>query len=134
MHLESVKLFNYFNIDIFRLDFSECFEPREGVGENHPDWNSRQCHMLKDENVLLEGLTQAQVLTKTIVFDNLPDKLEENLQKLKIPTDIERSMQQSVLVSHLLDAQQEKTAKVKLPEKPAYVLPRIYGITDSRKK
>lgn len=118
----------------FRIDLPEPLNKRDPEGENHPNWNQKTCHIYRDDNVLLEGLSQAQVLTKTITFDELPEKLEESLQKLKIPSNIERSMQQSVLVSHLLDAQQEKTAKVKIPEKPAYTLPRNYGITDSRKK
>lgn len=43
-------------------------------------------------------------------------------------------MQESILAAHLLDAEQKKTAKIKVPERPAFVLPRVYGITDSRKK
>jgi hypothetical protein len=83
---------------------------------------------------LLEGIQQAQVLLKTLVFNEYPEKIEEMLKKINLPTDLERSMQQSVLVSHLLDAQQEKTAIIKDPERPSRVFKRNYGITDIRKK
>lgn len=47
---------------------------------------------------------------------------------------MDKSMEEAVLASHLLDAEQKKTAIIKVPERPAFVLPRVYGITDSRKK
>lgn len=55
---------------------------------------------------------------------------------MNIPKDIERSMHQSVLVSHLLDAEQVKSPiRVPLsPEKPAHIIRKVYGITDARKK
>lgn len=52
---------------------------------------------------------------------------------MKLPTDLERSAQQSFLVSHLLDAEQMKTAKIKDPLKPMRVFPRNYGITEARR-
>ena len=109
-------------------------EKRIEFDETHPDYNSRQCHLYGDANVLVQGVQQAQVLTKTLVFDEFPDKVTESIENVKLPADIERSMQQSVLVSHLLDAQQQKTAIIKIPDRPAFVTPRNFGITDSRKK
>ncbi|CAO1438750.1 unnamed protein product [Diamesa hyperborea] len=108
-------------------------EKRIEFDETHPDYNSRQCHLYGDGNVLVQGVQQAQVLTKTLVFDEFPDKVTESIENVKLPADVERSMQQSVLVSHLLDAQQQKTAIIKIPDRPAFVTPRNFGITDSRK-
>jgi hypothetical protein len=71
---------------------------------------------------------------KTIVFEKFPEKIVDQFENLKLPSDIERSMQQSVLVSHLLDAEQKKMKKVKDPERPMWVNPRNFGITDARKK
>lgn len=68
------------------------------------------------------------------MFNEYPEKTEDMLEKLKLPQDLERSMQQAVLVSHLLDAEQQKTAIVKDPERPSRVFRRNYGITDLRKK
>lgn len=90
--------------------------------------------MFNDTNVILEGVKQAQVLLKTIAFDKFPEKIVDQFENLKLPADVERSMQQSVLVSHLLDAEQKKLAKLKDPARPMWNFPRVYGITDSRKK
>lgn len=90
--------------------------------------------MYGDSNVLLQDIAQAQVLLKTVVFDQFPEKVEEMIQNLKLPSDVERSMQQATLVSHLLDAEQKKTAKIVNPLRPMRPYPRNYGITEARKK
>jgi large subunit ribosomal protein L37 len=82
----------------------------------------------------MEGVTQAQVLLKAIVINELPAKLEESLTKQNIPTIADLAMQQSVMAACVFDAEQKKTAIVKLADRPAYVLPRGYGITDARRK
>jgi hypothetical protein len=66
----------------------------------------------------------------------MPEKIEKKFDSLKIPNDIERSMHQSVLVSHLLDSEQQKLPhrETLKPDKPKHFLPRFYGITDQRKK
>lgn len=102
--------------------------------ENHPEYKIQPQLLYDDVNVLLEGVPQAQVLLKTIVFDEFPDKIADAFENVKLPSDIERSMQQSVLVSHLLDAEQQKLAKLKDPLRPMWNYPRVYGISDSRKK
>lgn len=116
------------------LTFDNFFETAVPMDENHPEYQKNVLYLYDDSNVLVEGVNQAKVLIKTLVFDELPEKIEDAFDKLKLPVDIERSMQQSVLVSHLLDAEQKKTAKIKIPERPAFILPRNYGITDPRKK
>jgi hypothetical protein len=89
-----------------------------------------------NSNVLVYGTSQAQVLTKTLIFNKFPDKLEQKFASLKLPTDIERSMHQSVLVSHLLDAEQMKSPyKIPIaPNKPRHFHPKEYCITEQRKK
>lgn len=52
---------------------------------------------------------------------------------LKIPEPINKSMEEAVLMSHLLDAEQQKLSKIKDPLRPAFNFPRVLGITDSRK-
>lgn len=82
----------------------------------------------------VQGVTQTQVLLKTLVFEELPEKIEDSFRNVKIPSDVERSMQQAVLVSHLLDAEQQKTKKIVNPLRPMRPYPRNYGITEARKK
>lgn len=102
--------------------------------ESHQQWKEQKCHIFDDTNVLLEGLQQAQVITKTVAINGLPQNLKQLLDSTTIPANTETVVQNSVLSSHVFDAQQEKTAKIKDPNRPAYVLPRVYGITDFRKK
>ena len=92
-------------------------------------------YLFSDSNVLVYG-KQAQVLTKSIMLNALPENMERKFATLKLPTDIERSMHQSVLVSHLLDAEQKKSPiRVPLrPNKPKHIIRKEYSITDNRKK
>lgn len=119
---------------LFRIKIDDVFEKPLKLDETHPDYKERALYVYGDSNVVVEGITQTQVLLKTVVFDELPEKLEDKFKNLKLPADIERSMQQSVLVSHLLDAEQQKTAKIVNPLRPMRPFPRNYGITEARKK
>lgn len=100
--------------------------------ETHPDWKSSVCHIFGDNNVPLEGVLQAQHLTKSLVIDGLPKNLEETLKTLKISTAVDKNIQNSILSSHVLDAEQQKLP-LKIPERPMFVLPRTYGITHPRR-
>lgn len=90
--------------------------------------------MYGNSNVLLDGLQQAQVLTKTIEIKGLPKSIEESLAKIQLPSNVDRNVHQLILASHVLDAEQVKLPKVKLPDRPAFNLPRDYGISHQRKK
>lgn len=104
-------------------------EPRSGY-----KCENKNVYLYGNSHVLVNGVQQAQVLTKSLVFDELPEKMEDVFYNLKLPSDVERSMQQSVLVSHLLDAEQQKTAKKINPLRPMRPPPRSYGISEKRKK
>lgn len=116
-----------------RVEVVGQLPPEVKFDENHPLYKREPCYVFGDRNVLLEGVRQAQVLLNAVVYDELPLKVEERLEKTKIPTALDRSMQQSVLAALVFDAEQVKTAVVKDPERPAYKLPRNYGISDERR-
>lgn len=101
--------------------------------ETHPNWKSTICHNVGDNNVLLEGVLQTQHLTKSLVMDDLPKSLENSLKNLTIPSAVDKSIQNSILSSHVFDAEQEKLPAVKDPERPRFVFPRTYGITYPRR-
>ncbi|XP_031620304.1 39S ribosomal protein L37, mitochondrial [Contarinia nasturtii] len=101
--------------------------------ENHPFWNSRVCHMFGDNNVLICGEKQAQVLTKTLLVNELPDTIQKLAKNVEISEETEIRVKNSILHAHLFDAHQEKLAVRKNPEKPMWVFPREWGITDYRK-
>ncbi|XP_049285905.1 39S ribosomal protein L37, mitochondrial [Anopheles funestus] len=107
--------------------------PPVPFNETHPLWQSEPAYVYGDTNVLLEGVRQAQSLLNTVVFDDLPLKLEEKLEQTKIATQLDRSMQQAVLSALVFDTEQVKTALVKVPDRPAYKLPRMYGISEGRR-
>lgn len=97
-------------------------------------WKERKCHIFSDSNVLIEGIRQAQLLTKSIVVDGLPSRVEQTIDSLKVPSRSDAFMQDAVRTSFLFDAQQEKLPKRKVPDRPTFVLPRDYGITEFRRK
>ncbi|XP_049877666.1 39S ribosomal protein L37, mitochondrial [Pectinophora gossypiella] len=116
-----------------KLDIVGPYENPLPLDENHPDFKNRPCYTLKHTNVLLEGLAQAQVLTKTIVADNkLPQNIEE-LAEVPAPKHVHECVKKAVLSANVFDCEQKKLPKVKDPERPAYNFPRILGITDRRR-
>lgn len=89
------------------------------------------CLTYKDDNVLLEGLNQAKVITNTVeVQQGLPDKLVLH----DVSKDLNNLVKKIVLTSHVFDAEQKKLPKIKDPLRPAYNFPRVYGITEQRVK
>lgn len=107
--------------------------PEVQLDENHPLYKQEPCYVYGDRNVLLEGVRQAQVLLNTVVYDELPLKVQERVDKTKIPAQLDRSMQQSVLAALVFDTEQVKTTLLKDPERPAFKFPRVYGISSERK-
>ncbi|XP_063627943.1 large ribosomal subunit protein mL37 [Cydia splendana] len=100
---------------------------------NHPDYKERPCYTLKSNSVLLEGVSQAQVLTKTIIAEDiLPSKIEE-LATVPAPKALHECVKKAILSANVFDCEQEKLPKIKDPERPAFTFPRILGITDRRR-
>ncbi|XP_028026523.1 39S ribosomal protein L37, mitochondrial [Bombyx mandarina] len=103
------------------------------LDKNHPNYKEKPCLTLNQDNVLLEGLSQAQVLTKTIIAqDKLPPKIEE-LSRLPAPAAIHENVKKAILTANVFDCEQKKLPKIKDPQRPAYNFRRILGITDSRR-
>lgn len=112
-----------------RIDLAEMFDKPKALDENHPDYKPSGIYLFSDSNVLIQGISQTQFLLKTLVFNELPEKVEEMFTNVKLPSDVERSMMQSVLVSHLLDAEQQKTAKIINPLRPMRPYPRYFFLS-----
>lgn len=102
--------------------------------ETHPWWNSRICHLFGDTNVLISGKRQAQVLTKSLSVNELPENIQKLAQNAVITPETEIQMKNSILQAHLYDTHQEKLVIRKHPEKKMWKYRRDYGITDQRKK
>ncbi|KAG6449976.1 39S ribosomal protein L37, mitochondrial [Manduca sexta] len=116
-----------------RIQIVGPYERPLPLDENHPEYKEIPCYTLKHTNVLLEGLSQAQVLTKTIVADGtLPPKIEE-LAQLPAPAAIHENVKKAILSANVFDCEQKKLPKIKDPNRPAYNFPRILGITDRRR-
>uniref|UniRef100_A0A336KZI8 Large ribosomal subunit protein mL37 n=1 Tax=Culicoides sonorensis TaxID=179676 RepID=A0A336KZI8_CULSO len=99
-----------------------------------PDYHETKCAVYGDSSALLLGMPQAQVLLNTLKIEGYPEKIEEQIKNVKIPTSVEKAVYQSVMSACLFDAEQKKLGyKIKDPERPAFNFPRIYGITDERK-
>lgn len=99
--------------------------------KTHPNWHDETLYSYKDNNVLLEGLKQAKVITNTV---ELKEGLPERLTEINIPDNVHEFVKKIILNSHVFDAEQLKLPKVKDPERPAWNFPRTYSITQNRKK
>ncbi|XP_044263303.1 39S ribosomal protein L37, mitochondrial [Tribolium madens] len=102
--------------------------PPIAFDNTHPNWHDRILLTYKDNNVLLDGLKQAKILTNTVELkEDLPKSTE-----LKIKKEIDNKVKEIILSSHVFDAEQQKLPKLKDPERPAWNFPRVYGITQPR--
>lgn len=102
------------------------------LNEVHPDWKDKSCLMFEDNNVLQEGISQACLLTKTLkIEDELPKKIKDLITD--IPCAINNLLRRCVYTSVIYDPQQIKLPKLKDPDRPAWVFPRVYGISTTRK-
>jgi len=84
--------------------------------------------------VLIGGLPQAQVLTNCIEIPSFPKQIEDAIASQQLPKSIDKSIRHAILASHVLDAEQVKLPKVRVPERPRFNLPRSYGISHERVK
>lgn len=109
------------------------FGPKPFLLDNtHPNWNDTVCYFYRDNNVLLEGLQQAKIITKTVeVKEGLPDKFQTAKPVTK---EVNKKVLRIILSSRLLDAEQEKLPKIKDPLRPAFNFPRVLGVTFDRTK
>ncbi|ALC46851.1 mRpL37 [Drosophila busckii] len=101
--------------------------------QSNPNWHKTACNFYGDSTILIGGLPQAQVLTNTIEINSFPRQIQDIIQKVQLPKTIDRGVQNAIFSSHLLDAEQVKLPKVKLIDRPAYNLPRLYGISHERR-
>ncbi|CAH1956578.1 unnamed protein product [Acanthoscelides obtectus] len=98
------------------------------LNATHPDWHDQVLLTFRDNNVLVEGLPQAQVLTNT-----LREELSSSQEASDVPEDVNQHIRTIILNSHLFDAEQKKLPKLKDPERPAWNFPRVYGVTQERR-
>ncbi|XKL59581.1 hypothetical protein PGB90_000597 [Kerria lacca] len=103
------------------------------LDNTHPYWHDKPCLIYKDNNVLIEGFKQAQVLTNSVVIEEgLPKKYESLYDSVSI--DKENELIQMALASALVYDSTQKLLPIKKDlERPAWKFPRDYGITDYRK-
>ncbi|XP_058790105.1 large ribosomal subunit protein mL37 [Phymastichus coffea] len=107
-------------------------KPLQTNDETHPDWKDRPCLTYSDNDLLIEGLPQAQNITKTIVFENVwPDAVEKATKD--VSDNIHEIVKRSIQTSVIFDAHQELLPKVKDPVRYWWNFPRAMGITDVRK-
>lgn len=121
-------------LPFFRINIVGQYKRPLPLDETHPEYKEKPCLTLTNTNVLLEGISQAQVLTKTIIAeDKLPQRIEE-LAELPAPKAIHKGVKQAILSANIFDCEQKKLPKIKDPNRPAYNFPRVLGITDKRRK
>lgn len=122
---------NLFNIHRYIED--HFFVPGAPLDENHPLYNAEKCHLFGDSNVLVDGVKQAQVLTKSLVVRDLPAKVKEIAASTECSPGTDLYMKNAILSAHLFDAYQNKLPIRKDLSRPAWNFPRDYGIPADRK-
>lgn len=115
----------------YRVEVVGFARKKVAFDETHPDWKNRVCHTYGDNNVLLEGLDQAKIITKSV---SPKSGLPENIKLKNCSKAVDEAARRIILYSHLFDAEQQKLPKLKDPLRPAWNFPRVYGITENRKK
>ncbi|KAL1460784.1 hypothetical protein WDU94_012734 [Cyamophila willieti] len=120
---------------VVNFDYSNVFNPPQPKkNESHPDFKPTSCFMFGDTNVPVEGLDQAKVLTNTVeVEQDLPEQILKLKQENPVSDMIHKIVQKSLLSALVYDGVQDKLPLEKDPNRPAFRLPRTYGITDYRK-
>ncbi|XP_059610762.1 large ribosomal subunit protein mL37 [Phlebotomus argentipes] len=101
--------------------------------KNIPTLNLPKMYSYSTDSLLIEGVRQAQVLTKSVSVENLPSRYVKFLKNLTISDTVHEKMEQDILSAHLFDAEQKKTKRIYDPQRPAFNFPRVYGITEERK-
>lgn len=122
-----------FFVLFYRLEFDTLLPPPPAEDETHPNWHKEPCFLYGNENVLLEGLQQAQVLTNTVAVNNFPSKIEKSIDEMKVSHHVGANIYQAIMASHVYDSERVKLPKVKLPDRPQINLPRVYGISRERR-
>lgn len=108
-----------------------CSKPKIAFDEK-PDSKARTCLIFKDHNVLQLGVQQAQILTNTVCLSqSFSNYIQSPLPHL--PEYVDDVVKRALYTSNIFDASQELLPKRKDPERPAWVFPRNYGITECRK-
>lgn len=101
------------------------------LDETHPKWKARTCLTYKDDNVLLEGLNQAKILTNTV---EIQDGLPETFALPELSKEINKLAGRIILGSHVFDGEQVKLPKIRDPNRPAHNFRRVYGVSQQRAK
>ena len=96
------------------------------------DSKAESCLTYKDHDVLQGGVSQACLLTNTLMVD---DKLPEKIRNLAtdVPEYVDDLLKRMIYTSSVYDAQQVKLPRLKDPSRPSWRFPRVYGITSTRK-
>ncbi|XP_018335000.1 uncharacterized protein LOC108743894 [Agrilus planipennis] len=82
------------------------------LNKTHPNWHEKICYTYKDDNVLLEGLNQAKIITKTVeIKEGLPD----NFTLKNATEDVHKKVKNIIFNSHLFDAE-TKTVNLKFKD------------------
>nr|XP_018906949.1 PREDICTED: 39S ribosomal protein L37, mitochondrial [Bemisia tabaci] len=104
------------------------------LDENHPLYHEEPLYTFKDHNVLVEGVEQAKLLTKTVeVKAGLPAEIENRIGKTPSHPDQHTFVERLILSSVAFDLKQDRLPRLIDPKRPAYVFPRRYGVGDKRK-
>uniref|UniRef100_W8CD51 Large ribosomal subunit protein mL37 n=1 Tax=Ceratitis capitata TaxID=7213 RepID=W8CD51_CERCA len=101
--------------------------------DTHDRLQATPGYLFGNNNVLVEGLPQALLLTKTIEISDLPESLQQSVNNIQFTALQERGIKMAILGSNVFSADQVKLPKKRSHLRPEYNLPREYSIPKERK-
>lgn len=112
--------------NMIKLEYP-VFDPRE---DNAKEKEEVPLYLYETIYALQAGLDQAKLLTNTVIKE---EDLSDQYEVEDIPDNIDQHVQRIITNSTIFDAHQELLPKIKNPEKPMHVFPRLYGLSQHRK-
>lgn len=118
----------------YRVDIVGAREKPVPEDSRHPDWHPTVCNTYSDNSVLIRVIAAGPGADQLHCDPNISCHIEDAIASQQLPNSVDKSVRHAILASHVLDAEQVKLPKVRLPERPAFNLPCSYGISHERVK
>ncbi|XP_073812355.1 mitochondrial ribosomal protein L37 [Musca autumnalis] len=119
--------------DVVREGYKYVKEMFPNSHKNSSQWNGQSCYVYGNDNVLLEGLPQAQRLTNTVLIPGLPQVLQDSIANMKVQSNVERNFQFAVMNAGIFDAEQTLLPRIRNMDRPAFKYPRMFGPSYQRR-
>lgn len=120
-------------LEPFELPEPHCVPNHQRNDSQNPDWHDKAAYVVHNKTRLLEGDRHMCLLTKTLLYEGLPESLSTAVERGLLAEEQARAAEEALLHAHLWDCTQVKLPKKLDISKPHWVFPREYGVPVRRK-